>query len=390
MALYAFDGTWNEDEDAPEQDTNVVRFSAAYGGPVEYREGVGTRFGVREEMYDAARANWEHGDRAVDIIGFSRGAALAVHFANILGKQGLALSDGTTVIPPIRFLGVWDIVGSFGIPINLIINFQNINLGWSIDRVPATVARCVHAMALEERRQTFRVTRLRPRANVEELWFRGVHGDVGGGNGNLERNNISLQWMLEEARAAGLPIDDAEIRIVEQATNRLASIRGNFDLKRNARRRVKPDDRCHPTAMGRTLAPGRRARFPVRAADTFNWSGVRIERDATYHLGTGGTQTWQDGGITCGANGWTSDQLPWFKEILVRQFENDRRVPAANWFELIGSLGDDEDQRSFFRVGTSHTFTAEADADLFAFANDLKTRYGNNQGQINVTIRRDS
>lgn len=80
MALYVFDGTWNEDEDAPDQDTNAVRFAELYEGPVEYRAGVGTRFGTLgrllgglfgaggrfriEEMYDAATKNWDAGDRA--------------------------------------------------------------------------------------------------------------------------------------------------------------------------------------------------------------------------------------------------------------------------------------------------------------------------------------
>ena len=127
MALYAFDGTWKEDEDAPEKETNVVRFRDLYEGPVEYRGGVGTRFGTVgrllggvfgsggrsriEEMYDAARKNWENGDHVFDIVGFSRGAALATHFANILAMQGLKLSNGSTETPEIRFLGLWDIVG---------------------------------------------------------------------------------------------------------------------------------------------------------------------------------------------------------------------------------------------------------------------------------------
>jgi hypothetical protein len=33
-----------------------------------------------------------------------------------------------------------------------------------------------------------------------------VHSDVGGGNGNRGLNWISLNWMLEAARRAGLPI----------------------------------------------------------------------------------------------------------------------------------------------------------------------------------------
>lgn len=46
MALYAYDGTWNVDEEEPSKDTNVVKFRDIYSGPVEYRPGVGTRWGA--------------------------------------------------------------------------------------------------------------------------------------------------------------------------------------------------------------------------------------------------------------------------------------------------------------------------------------------------------
>lgn len=82
MALYAFDGTWNEDEDDDIDDTNVVRFKELYtGNSVEYVEGVGTRFGKLghvlgglfgsggrtriDEMYEDLCENWEQGDQVI-------------------------------------------------------------------------------------------------------------------------------------------------------------------------------------------------------------------------------------------------------------------------------------------------------------------------------------
>jgi hypothetical protein len=410
MALYAFDGTWNEDEDAPDQDTNVVAFGDIYNlqGPVEYREGVGTRFGALgrflggvfgiggrsriEDMYDALRDNWQRGDQTVDIIGFSRGAALAVHFSNILAKSGLKLASGETVIPEIRFLGVWDIVGSFGIPVDFIINFQHINLGWSIDTIPDTVRHFFHAMALNERRQTFDLTRPRPEgghAVFEELWFKGVHSDVGGGNGNLLRSNIALAWMLEQGRACGLPLLPAEIERVRQETDPLAKISDNKDPERGPRRRVHDRDRYHPSAVPKTLAAvGETAKFHVRAADQYNWSGLQLKKGHVYRFDIPEGQQWQDASISCGPEGWTSEELPWYKEGIVRMFEDRRRVPEAEWFELIGSLDDDED---YFRIGTGGSdrlYTAPRDAELYAFANDLRTRYDNNDGQLMVIITR--
>ena len=99
MALYAFDGTWNAGktgEDPQFQNTNVVRFFNAYhahsGKDDFYLAGVGTRFdavgkvlggvfGLGElarilEAYDHLCRNWvEHHDTAIDVVGFSRGAA---------------------------------------------------------------------------------------------------------------------------------------------------------------------------------------------------------------------------------------------------------------------------------------------------------------------------
>ncbi len=108
MALYAFDGTWSEDEQNDIGETNVRKFLQAYNGANfddNYIEGVGTRFGMVgrvfggvfgiggrtriEEMYDKLIEGWKGGDKDIDIIGFSRGAALAVHFANLIAEHGV-------------------------------------------------------------------------------------------------------------------------------------------------------------------------------------------------------------------------------------------------------------------------------------------------------------
>lgn len=408
MALYAFDGTWNADEEAPQEDTNVVRFRDIYAGPVEYRAGVGTRFGSigrmlggifgvggrsrTEEMYEALQSNWQQGDHTIDIIGFSRGAALAVHFANVIAEAGIKLNDGQVAQPTIRFLGVWDVVASFGIPIDLIIEFQDINVGWHIERIPGAVQHCFHAMALDERRQTFEVTRLNPahdKPNVEECWFRGVHSDVGGGNGNVARSNIALRWMLEKAEHSGLPIAAAAIGMVGAGADPMAPVFENKDPIRGPRRIVLPGDPIHPTALPKTLAVGEQASFPVRAAYKYNWTGVRLQAGGQYRFDIAENQKWMDGGITCGPDGWRSEDLPWYKESIVKWFDDNKRCRDANWFELIGSVDDEGD--TFFRIGTGgqdRVFQATRDADLYAFANDLDAKYDNNEGSLTVTVTR--
>ena len=62
-------------------------------------------------------------------------------------------------------------VSTFGIPINLIIPFQEINLGYDLI-VPENVKSCFNALALDEYRQAFRVPRLDPghtNPKIEEL-----------------------------------------------------------------------------------------------------------------------------------------------------------------------------------------------------------------------------
>jgi hypothetical protein len=134
------------------------------------------------------------------------------------------------------------------------------------------------------------------------------------------------------------------------------------------------------------LAVGQSASFPVRAADRYNWSGVRLQKGARYRVEVQGDQRWTDGGITCDADGWTSDVLPLFRRDLVRHFERERRVADANWFALIAAVDDEE--TNLVKVGRRGELTAPRDGNLYAFANDLKTRYGNNEGQVIATVER--
>ena len=412
MALYAFDGTWDENE-AVEKTTNVVRFAEIVKKQsaeivVEYKEGVGTRFGALgyvlgglfgsggrsriHEMYDELTSNWQQGDHTIDIIGFSRGAALAIHFSNILAHYGVKLEDNSIVKPEIRFLGVWDIVGAFGIPINLIINFQEINLHWNITEIPGTVKNFYHAIALNERRQTFIVTRpvaMSNATNFEELWFRGTHKDVGGGNNNLLSSNISLRWLLEKANECGLVINPEDIKKIRVQIDPPARISNIQDPVRNARREIKVDDKFHATAIARELINvGDSADFIVYAADRYSCSGIQLKKGQTYQFNIAADQQWQDASIVCDASGWISDDLPWYQETVVKHLEDNRRLPDANWFELCGSLDDNE---NYFRIGSggkNNQYTATRDAELYAFANDLLTKYDNNKGSILVTIER--
>jgi uncharacterized protein (DUF2235 family) len=263
MALYAFDGTWNSEKDTGRYDlnTNVVRFKDLYSGRKFFYQGVGTKHGLvgkivggafgvggRDRIQDAKRdleRQFAAGDRDVDVVGFSRGAALAVHFCNVVG-DGVVV-NGVKETPTIRFLGVFDIVAAFGIPIDIGLNFNRINLGYRLGLAKA-VRHCYHALALDESRKAFRPTRV---PSGYEVWFRGVHSDVGGGNNNHGMNDITLRWMLNKAIATGLPMATDCVGTSCKRVDINGKIGENFDKILSRPREPKKDDAYHYTVATR-------------------------------------------------------------------------------------------------------------------------------------------
>src|SRR6476620_4934875 len=287
MALYAFDGTWNSDKPGSQHDTNVLWFRRAYSSECFYREGVGTRFGpfgqvlggitgagghtrVHEGLQQLAE-NVAAGDAAIDIVGFSRGAALAIDFANRVSHL-----PGS---PTIRFLGVWDCVPSFGAA------SIDWDPTWELD-LPDNVAKCYHAMALDERRDTFHLHRFNARvedADAEgrlfEVWFRGVHSDVGGGNNNPALSSIALNWMLRKAASCGLPIDAA--RMTENAARMKPGTPDStgqwYDVIKDRFRVVRWNDSVHASVV---FNPDRTYNNPPSGAVIVDDQGIGIGKFA--------------------------------------------------------------------------------------------------------------
>jgi uncharacterized protein (DUF2235 family) len=108
-----------------------------------------------------------------------------------------------SIAAPIHFVGIFDTVSSLG-------------WAWEPKSFPNTrtmpnVSILRHALALDERRAKFRTNRVKltPGANHRQVWFAGVHSDVGGGYAP-PRNRLSripLRWMLGEAKAAGMQVN---------------------------------------------------------------------------------------------------------------------------------------------------------------------------------------
>ncbi len=127
---------------------------------------------------------------------------------------------------PIEFMGVWDTVASVIVPRTdkFMLDLQTL----VYTRTNPSVKTFRHAMSIDERRRMFRLNRwvepqkFRPDPfdasteidqDIRQVWFAGVHGDVGGGYPEDESglSKYPLLWMIEQAKAAGLRIDDTMV-----------------------------------------------------------------------------------------------------------------------------------------------------------------------------------
>jgi uncharacterized protein (DUF2235 family) len=220
--IVCIDGSGNHPDDADRGDvdtTNVFRLYEALekteGQVVKYFPGVATSgwpiwdkkgmlFGrgadkIRDLAFGFLSAHIQRGD-SVSLFGFSRGAAIARDLANYIRAKGV----GGERFVPIRFLGIWDTVGAFGIPMD-VLGFPTgrIDLGKKLD-VPDNVERTCHLLAIDEQREPFIPTLVESAPNVEEVWFPGVHADVGGGFPDRQLADISLRYMIERGGAVGI------------------------------------------------------------------------------------------------------------------------------------------------------------------------------------------
>ena len=135
----------------------------------------------------------------------SRWVTGLVHRVELLASR-LMFSRGDFITGvPIQSVAVWDTVGSMGLP--LYIQDKRRDMFSFVDtKLNPSVQRGFHAMALDERRRDFPVTRWVARKDVEEVWFSGCHSDVGGGYppGETGLSDLALAWMMARLQAQGV------------------------------------------------------------------------------------------------------------------------------------------------------------------------------------------
>ncbi|MFD6903574.1 DUF2235 domain-containing protein [Streptomyces sp. NPDC060077] len=287
------DGTWNF-ADQPSK-TNVakvalsVRPQAAAGSEqrVYYHSGVGTHrrdrlrggafgVGLSRNVLDAYRflvETYEPGDELF-LFGFSRGAFTARSLAGLVRNSGILRREHADRIPEawalyrdrieqpngaaatlfrrsyareteIAFIGVWDTVGALGIPVpdrawpqSAVARF---NRRWAFHdtELSSWVGAAFHVLAIDEQRSAFRPAlwhQLPGSAargqELKQVWFAGVHCDAGGGYEETGLSDITLLWMVGQARRHGLEFDEEAL-----STNGPAVMRA----RESTDFRVRPD-----------------------------------------------------------------------------------------------------------------------------------------------------
>jgi uncharacterized protein (DUF2235 family) len=94
---------------------------------------------------------------------------------------------------PIAYMGLWDTVKAAGIP-----GFAG-DVRWAFTDELWNAERIRHAVSIDERRFPFKYEPILLRKNVEEVWFAGVHSDVGGTFPDHELATIALKWIVDGA-----------------------------------------------------------------------------------------------------------------------------------------------------------------------------------------------
>jgi uncharacterized protein (DUF2235 family) len=280
IAFFA-DGTWDE----PCSNSNVVQlYNATANIPgvqlTNYDSGVGTDgnqisdllggamgdglFDKIKQGYSCIAAQFLQGD-SIYIFGFSRGAYTARSLAGMIAICGLptvnqndskcldmafeayrnvaqrpmlldTLNEAYQMnCPGIQLLGVWDTVGSLGIPA-IFGGIDVCQYGFLDTGLHPDVANAVQALSIDEQRLQFQPTLWTsapaPGQSLTQVWFTGVHCDVGGGYtpdpGGFALSNITLQWMATHAQKCGLQFKPGAFPPPPQPADSLATLHNSL------------------------------------------------------------------------------------------------------------------------------------------------------------------
>ncbi len=173
----------------------IAKIDAAGNAVLAPQEAVDTRRAYILEQLQIA--GYERGDK-ICITGFSRGAAEARQLAASLTKDGI----------PVRLLCCFDTVAQIGGPDKS--QWPDDGLLFEDNAVADSVEQAVHLVSIDENRLTFPPTLMDHDDRVQEVWFAGVHSDVGGGYAEHQLSDVTLTYMVEQMRAVGIVVREPE------------------------------------------------------------------------------------------------------------------------------------------------------------------------------------
>ena len=112
-------------------------------------------------------------------------------------------------------MGVWDTVGALGIPLQGLACLTNRGHQFHDVELSGSVHNAYQALAVDERRGPFRPSlwmhKPKEGQTIEQVWFAGVHVDVGGGYREGGLSDLTFAWMKSKAEACGLVLDGAYV-----------------------------------------------------------------------------------------------------------------------------------------------------------------------------------
>ncbi len=207
-------------------------------------EGRGINRQIRR-AYGFIASRYRPGDR-IFLLGYSRGAYAVRSLAGVIDRVGLlrpehaternirqvyrhyqtgpdtanARAFATRCCHPgtveIEMVGVWDTVKALGNRLPVMWRYSQPRYAFHTTRLGASIRHGFHALAIDETRETYAPVLWRTDPAwpgvLEQVWFRGAHGDIGGQLGGFEAarplSNIPFVWMMEKLEGCGLRLPD--------------------------------------------------------------------------------------------------------------------------------------------------------------------------------------
>lgn len=117
----------------------------------------------------------------------------------------------------IRFIGVWDTVDSVGLPFALagLANRVIYQFKFPTQTLGSHIEHAYHALSIDDPRVAFApVLWGGPDSRIHQVWFSGVHSNVGGGYPKQGMSLVALDWMLAHAERTGLRLQKTDVAVV--------------------------------------------------------------------------------------------------------------------------------------------------------------------------------